>query len=118
MQVDPIKPELKAPETHLSTLKCDEPLSLFAFNFNLRRYIMGGALLAIEKGFMVRWCRLKPADPPGVESALASKLGEAPYGPLFPPMDHCFLAPYGPLFPDSDIWRRPPLHHSALESKM
>ena len=38
VQVDPIKPTLKALGTHLLTLKCDEALSTFAFNFNLRRY--------------------------------------------------------------------------------
>ena len=37
MQVDPIKPKLKAPGTNLLTLKYYEPLSQFAFNFNLRR---------------------------------------------------------------------------------
>ena len=38
MQVDPIKPKLKAPRTNLLTLKCDELLSTFAFKSNLRRY--------------------------------------------------------------------------------
>ena len=38
MQVDPIKPTLNAPGTKRLILKCDEPLSDFAFNFNLRRY--------------------------------------------------------------------------------
>ena len=38
MQVDPINPMLKAPGTHLLTLKYDEMLSSFAFKFNLRRY--------------------------------------------------------------------------------
>ena len=38
VQVDPIKPELKAPGTKRLKLKCDEPLSDFAFNFSLRRY--------------------------------------------------------------------------------
>ena len=38
MQVDPIKPMLKAPETHLLKLRYDEPLSKFAFKLNLRRY--------------------------------------------------------------------------------
>ena len=40
MQIDPIKPTLKAPGTKLLKLKCDKPLSNFAFEFNLRRYIM------------------------------------------------------------------------------
>ena len=39
VQVDPIKPTLKAPGTNLLTLKCDEPPSTFAFKSNLRRYI-------------------------------------------------------------------------------
>jgi len=37
-QVDPIKPTLKAPGTKRLTLKCDDPLSSFGFNVNLRRY--------------------------------------------------------------------------------
>ena len=39
MQVDPIKPKSKAPGTKRLKLKCDEPLSNFAFKFNLRRCI-------------------------------------------------------------------------------
>ena len=38
MQVDPIKPTLKAPGTKRLKLECDKPLSNFAFKFNLRRY--------------------------------------------------------------------------------
>jgi hypothetical protein len=38
VQVDPIKPESKAPKAKRSKLKVDEPLSSFAFNSNLRRY--------------------------------------------------------------------------------
>ena len=38
VQVDPIKPTLKAPGSGRLKLKCDEPLSNFAFKFNLRRY--------------------------------------------------------------------------------
>jgi len=38
VQVDPIKPTLKAPGTKRLKVKCDESLSNFAFNFNLRRY--------------------------------------------------------------------------------
>jgi len=40
VQVDPINPMLKAPEFMRLKLECDEPLSNFAFNFNLRRYNM------------------------------------------------------------------------------
>ena len=38
MQIDPIKPSLKAPGTNLLTIKCNKPLSTFAFKLNLRRY--------------------------------------------------------------------------------
>jgi hypothetical protein len=38
VQVDPIKPTLKAPGTKRLKLKHDEPLSRFAFKFNLRRF--------------------------------------------------------------------------------
>jgi len=38
LQVDPIQPILIAPGTKRLNLKCDEPLSNFGFNFNLRRY--------------------------------------------------------------------------------
>ena len=38
MQVDPIKPTLKAPRTKRLKLKYNKLLSSFAFNFNLRRY--------------------------------------------------------------------------------
>ena len=38
VQVDPIKPTLKAPGTKRLELNYDGPLSNFAFNFNLRRY--------------------------------------------------------------------------------
>jgi len=37
VQVDPINPTLKAPGTECLKLKCDEPLSMFAFNFKLLR---------------------------------------------------------------------------------
>ena len=38
MQVEPMKPVLKAPGIERLKLKHDRPLSNFAFNFNLRRY--------------------------------------------------------------------------------
>ena len=41
MQVDPIKPALKAPGTKRLKLQYDTPLSNFAFKFNLRRYSSG-----------------------------------------------------------------------------
>ena len=41
MQVDPIKPTLKAAETKRLKLKYHKLLSNIAFNFNLRRYTVG-----------------------------------------------------------------------------
>ena len=41
VQIKPMKPTLKAPGTERLTLKYDEPLSNFAFKFNLRRYTWG-----------------------------------------------------------------------------
>ena len=38
MQVDPIKPTLKAPKTHRLKLQYDKVLSSFAFKFNMSRY--------------------------------------------------------------------------------
>ena len=38
VQVETIKPKLKLPGTRRLKLKCDEPLSSFAFNLNLHRY--------------------------------------------------------------------------------
>jgi hypothetical protein len=38
VQVEPIKPALKAPGSERLKLNCDDVLSNFAFKFNLRRY--------------------------------------------------------------------------------
>jgi len=38
VRVNPIKPMLKAPKTKRLKLKIDDLLSIFAFEFNLRRY--------------------------------------------------------------------------------
>jgi hypothetical protein len=38
VQVGPIKPTLKAPGIKRLQLKCDEPLSIIAFNLKMRRY--------------------------------------------------------------------------------
>jgi hypothetical protein len=48
VQVDPIKPALKAAGTKRLKLKYDAPVSSFAFNFNLRRYIWGCTPTAAE----------------------------------------------------------------------
>ena len=44
MQVDPIKPTLKAPGRTRLNIKYDEPLSNFAFKFKLRRYSKAGTV--------------------------------------------------------------------------
>ena len=54
VQVDPIKRTLKAPGTQRLKLKHDEPLSSYAFRFNLRRY---------KQMNVVGWCRLTPIKP-------------------------------------------------------
>ena len=41
VQLDPVKPTLKAPGTRRLTLKSYKLLSTFAFNFNLRRFTVG-----------------------------------------------------------------------------
>jgi hypothetical protein len=41
VQVDTIKPKLKAPGTKRLKLDYDGPLSNFGFKFNLRRYSLG-----------------------------------------------------------------------------
>jgi hypothetical protein len=48
VQVDPIKPTLKAPGIKLFKLEHDKPLSIFGSKFNLRRYIVAGPAVAVE----------------------------------------------------------------------
>ena len=47
VQVDPMKPKLKAFFTKRLKLNCDAPLSSFAFKFNLRRYVGGTTHAAV-----------------------------------------------------------------------
>ena len=49
MQVDPIKPELKAPGTQRLKLQYDKPLLNFAFKFNLRCYSVGECIVALHR---------------------------------------------------------------------
>ena len=56
MRVDPIKPTLKAPVHKRLKLKYDHLLSSFAFIFNLRRYSVETAAVALVVGR----CRLTP----------------------------------------------------------
>ena len=50
MQVDPIKPKLKAPGTKHLKLKYHGPLSNFTFKFNLRRYTEEARMFSSEAG--------------------------------------------------------------------
>ena len=50
VQVDPMKPRLKAPGAKQLKLKCDILLSTSAFKFNVRRYSEGTTLWAVRGG--------------------------------------------------------------------
>jgi hypothetical protein len=64
VQVDPLKPVLNAPGFPLLTLRYDGPLSDFAFNLNLRRYIKTPLVPYLPAvGVMVGWCRLTLSIP-------------------------------------------------------
>ena len=72
MQVDSIKPTLKAPGVKLLNLTYDKPLSNFAFKFNLRRYTvvkpMAGRRHRHQHGRPVQLDPIKPnLKPPGTE---------------------------------------------------
>jgi len=69
VQVDPIKPTLKAPASKRLNAKYDKLLSNFGFNFNLRRYnvdIIPGCMRnfdAVSSDWCfpeVRCCNFKP----------------------------------------------------------
>jgi hypothetical protein len=65
VQVDPIKPTLKAPGIKLLKLKYDTPLSNFAFEFNLHRYSEEVArwLIGDLRRMTVRRCRSTLSTP-------------------------------------------------------
>jgi hypothetical protein len=48
VQIDPLKPVLKAFGTKRLKLQHDEPVSNFAFNFNLRRYTEGLLVFSLQ----------------------------------------------------------------------
>ena len=62
VQLDPIEPTLKAPESKRLKLQFDTMLSTSAFKFNLRRYnLVSSTLGAVAfAGSLVGWCRLTP----------------------------------------------------------
>jgi len=59
VQVDPIRPTLKAPGIKLLKVKYDKPLSIFAFKFNLRRSTLAAARAA-ALGMAVQVDPIKP----------------------------------------------------------
>jgi hypothetical protein len=61
VQLDPIKPTLKAPGPQRLKLEPDGPLSNFAFNFNLCRCNKG--LLDVAVNGVVGRCRLTLRNP-------------------------------------------------------
>ena len=65
MQVDPVKLNLKPPGTERLKVQCDDPLSDFAFNFNLRRYVQALVTLKapLREIHLVRRCRLILSTP-------------------------------------------------------
>ena len=100
MQVDPIKPTLKAPGTKRLKVNCVVPLSNFAFNFNLRRYNQGERHWAKQQakqqapprgapdgapagGIVARWtrslARLAPAPAAPRRAPMPSAAGPARY---------------------------------------
>jgi len=62
VQVDLVKPTLKAPGTKRLKQKYDNLLSSFAFNFNSRRYNSARGVLTCY-GIKVGWCRLTVSKP-------------------------------------------------------
>jgi hypothetical protein len=104
VQVAPIKPTSKTPGTKRLRLKCDDPLSHFAFNFHLRRYAMELA------GLKTLADKLTPAEgaaelDPGVtvEALCAALAGLASVGPPMCILRHhhefvlAYVASTGPL---------------------
>jgi len=70
VQVDSMKPTLKAPGCKRSKLRYEELLSTFAFKFNLRRYNLGGftaddeaSVVKIQAAAKVVRCRLTLSNP-------------------------------------------------------
>ena len=64
VQVDSMKPTLKAPGYERLTLKCDDLLSSFAFKFNLRRYTRAPSRRAWRsaRSRRPRWKPRRPAS--------------------------------------------------------
>jgi len=88
VHVDPIRPTLNPPGTGPLTLKYDKLLSSFAFNFNLRRYIMDTyvsryTLIIAGLSECVFIGHVYGADRLQAEAVAACGSG---MGPLFPPV--------------------------------
>jgi hypothetical protein len=79
-------PKLKPPGTKRLKLKCDEPLSDFAFKFNLRRYTLE-ALAVLRKASAYPVDQLRAQTDKTFDTAAATEDGGAagPDGALPPP---------------------------------
>jgi hypothetical protein len=70
VQVDPIKPKLKAPGSEQLKPNCDHMLSNVAFKFKLRRYIMDDKIQArIDSQNKILYARQGRNTPPLLTSA-------------------------------------------------
>ena len=74
MQVDPMTPKLTAPGTKRLTLKCDEPLSNFAFKFNSRCYTQDPTVATVYQDATVAHARYILRDIAGNPGVLTSGL--------------------------------------------
>ena len=81
MQVDPIKPTLKAPGTKRLKLKYDEPLSNVALKVNLRRYnLAGDCLVEVTKQLFLTDIEVSAANAAEGAAASAAAAGEGARG--------------------------------------
>ena len=91
VQVDPIKPTLKAPGTKRLKLNVDEPLSSFALNVNLRRYSSAASYAAghreVFKGSLAMgFCDVVDAPCAYLTAGLSHLLPHGAHSP--PPPSH------------------------------
>ena len=87
VQVEPMKLNLEPPGTERSKLKCDDPLSFFAFNFSLRRYTTGAG---IRRARSMLWTfRWGEAGRPVIQSCLQPTANHVPPDAARPVIHSC-----------------------------